>query len=112
MMSSLLDMEIKGDDDRMTTDTFGRLWLSYPHEQKLQWEAAPTLFNDDIIRWVQEQWEFDVVETIQQECLAMKKLHQHQLVLIHMKIDLPYINITLRSQNASTLYQFSQLFHL
>ncbi|SAL99675.1 hypothetical protein [Absidia glauca] len=129
MMSSLIDMEINDDvEDEMTTDVFGKLWLTYQHEHKVQWKAPASqsssshyhdFFNDDdddmtwTIRWLQDQWGFDVVQIIQQECLATKKLHQQQdLVLIHMKLDLPYVNITYRSQTSSTLYRFSQMLHL
>jgi hypothetical protein len=123
-------MEINDDEeeDEMTTDVFGKLWLTYQHEHKVQWKAPASrsssshyndFFNDDdddmtwTIRWLQDQWGFDVVQIIQQECLATKKLHQQQgLVLIHMKLDLPYVNITYRSQTSSTLYRFSQMLHL
>lgn len=131
MMSSLIDMEISGSDeeDKMTTDVFGKLWLTYPHEHKVQWKAPASrassshyhhFFNDDedegevawTIQRLQEQCDFTVVEMIQQECLATRKLHQQQgLVLIHMKLELPYVNITLRSENSSTLYRFSQMLY-
>ncbi|CAO3582438.1 unnamed protein product [Absidia cylindrospora] len=134
MMSSLIDMEMGDntnlDDDKMTTDAFGKRWLSYQHEHKLQ-RTAPTslssssshyhqFFNDNIndaekaIRWLQEQWGFDVVEVVGCECLATKKMDDSQYypVLIHIKVDLPLIYITLRSLHSSTLYYFSQLLNL
>ncbi|KAI8099471.1 armadillo-type protein [Halteromyces radiatus] len=126
MISSLIDMEIKdqqdGNDTIMTTDEFGSFWLSCQHEHKCQLKAPSSSHyhqffqqeDDDrtrIIRWLQDQWRFNVVDTVQQECLAYKALEQ-DLVLIHLKLDLPFIYVTLRSLSPSTLYQFTQLYHL
>lgn len=80
MVSSLLDFELN--EEEMTTEEFGKLWLEYEIEKKQRFQCS---VNDceKLANKLSRAWRIHIIEVIGQEFIAMETT---SLLLIHVTI--------------------------
>ncbi|ORX52788.1 ARM repeat-containing protein [Hesseltinella vesiculosa] len=108
--SSLIDLDWQSSValDSIDTDTFGRLWIHYGHEQKQPWQAYDDV--DAMVEALRQQWPNSVVvATVQQECLAAvpQPADPDQPILLHAHWKSPpaHCKLTVRTPTHHPLDQ-------
>ncbi|KAL7327978.1 hypothetical protein PS15p_206325 [Mucor circinelloides] len=111
LVSSLIDLELQDEDDNeISTEEFGRLWVQYPVEEKRKFECSVTRC-DKLARKLSKSWQIRIIQVIGQEFIAVD---DSSSVLVHVAM-LPnqQFEVTLRSdQNMQQIGQFLSKRHL
>lgn len=105
-MSSLIGLELE-EDEKMTTEEFGQLWVQYQYEEKKRFECS-ILDCSKLAKRLSKSWHIQIIQVIGQECIALAAKEERNDVLLHITMLSSFngFELTLKSKELQDIHQF------